>query len=114
MVHLSRQSFAGSARSEPMTELVSPTRGSLRSRRGRVELGHELLHAAGGVVADRAHLVARQALRVAQVPVEVALAGDVRAGVATAHRDDDVGARGEVVVEALRPAAGEVAAELAH
>ena len=50
------------------------------------------------VMEDRgcADLVDRPALRVGQVPVEVALAGDVGALVAAAHRHDDVGPLGEL------------------
>src|SRR6187551_3535124 len=74
----------------------------------RVELLHERAHATGDLVARGAHRRERLALRVRQVPVEVALAGDVGAAVAAAHRDDHVGLRGELGREQLRPAAGEV------
>ena len=49
-----------------------------------------------------------------ELPVEVALAGDVRAGVAAAHRHHDVGLLGELAGEALGAAVGEVDPELAH
>ena len=49
-----------------------------------------------------------------EFPVQVALAGDVRAGVAAAHRHDDVGAFRELAGEPLWAAVGEVDAELAH
>ena len=60
----------------------------------------------------RPDLFERPALRVGQLPVDVALAGDVRAGVAAAHRHDDVGAFGEFARERLRATVGEVDAEL--
>jgi hypothetical protein len=49
-----------------------------------------------------------------EVPVDVALAGDVGAGVAAAHRYDDVGLLCEFAGETLGAAVGEVDVELAH
>ena len=69
--------------------------------------------AAGDVVPDRADLVDRPALRIGQVPVDVALARDVRARVAAAHRHDDVGLLASSSVSRARDAVGEVDAELA-
>ena len=57
------------------------------------------------VVADRADRVDGLAGRVGQVPVLVALAGEERAGVAAAHRDDDVGGLDDLV----GPGLGELA-----
>ena len=61
-----------------------------------VELLHELPHPAVDVVARGAHLVKRPALRVLEVPVQVAPAGNVRALVAAAHRHHHVGLLGEL------------------
>ena len=49
-----------------------------------------------------------------QVPVDVALAGDVRARVAAAHRDHDVGPLCVGPIEQVRDAVGEIDAELTH
>ena len=66
----------------------------LRSARAGCSLqdliGEQRVDAAGDVIADRADLVKRTALGVGQVPLDVALAGDVRALIAAAHRHDDV------------------------
>ena len=62
----------------------------------------ERVDAARDLLAGRAHRVDRLALGVGQVPVEVALAGDVGAGVAAAHGHDDVGVFGELAREWLR------------
>ena len=83
-------------------------------RRRQVELGVELLGARADVVADRTHLVEREPLRIAQVPVDIALAGDVRARVAAAHRDHDVGPLRIGPIEQVRDAAGEIDADLTH
>jgi hypothetical protein len=73
-----------------------------------------LLDPRGDVVACGAHLVDRPAFRVGELPVDVALAGDVRARVAAAHRDHDVGLLGKLAREPLRAAVREVDAQLAH
>ena len=65
-------------------------------------------------IACRSHGVDRLALRVGQLPVDVALARDVGAGVAAAHGHDDVGVFGELARESLWPAFGEIDAELVH
>src|SRR5919204_3059158 len=87
-----------------------------RSARARrlVELADERVDAPRDVVARGANLVERPALRVLEVPVDVALARDVRALVAAAHGHHDVGALGELARQLLRDAIGEVDAELAH
>ena len=74
----------------------------------------EPLDPAADVVADRPHLVEREPLRVGQVPVDVALAGDVRARVAAAHRDHDVGPLGVGPIEQVRDPVREIDAELPH
>jgi hypothetical protein len=51
-----------------------------------VQLVGELADALGDVVARSADLVKRSAFRVGELPVDVALAGDVGAGVAAASR----------------------------
>jgi hypothetical protein len=51
---------------------------------------------------------------IGQVPVDVALAGDVRAGVSAPHRDDHVRLLCELAREQLGAAVGEVDTELAH
>jgi Major Facilitator Superfamily len=61
-----------------------------RGDRGRVELLDELVHATGDVVARGADLIDRPPLGIGQLPIEVALAGDERAGVAAPHRHHHV------------------------
>ena len=79
-----------------------------------IELSDEIVDSPGDLVAGRADLLDRSPFRIRQFPVDVALAGDERAGVAAAHRDDDVGLLCELACEALRAMAGEVDCELAH
>lgn len=50
----------------------------------------ELLHATRDVVANLPHLRDGASLGIGEVPVDVALAGDVGAGVTAAHRDDNL------------------------
>jgi predicted MFS family arabinose efflux permease len=61
-----------------------------RGDRGRVELLDELVHATGDVVAGGADLIDRPALGIGQLPIDVTLAGDERAGVAAPHRHHHV------------------------
>src|SRR5690606_4778920 len=63
-----------------------------RSGAGRLdpERAQEDLHPSADLVAHGPHAVEVQAGRVVEGPVLVALAGEDRAGVAAAHRDDDV------------------------
>src|SRR2546422_1020010 len=70
--------------------------------------------AAGDLVAGGPHLFERAALRVGQVPVEVALARDVGALVAAAHRDHDIRRLRKVSGEHSRGVVGEIEAELPH
>src|SRR3954470_2020051 len=69
-----------------------------------VELADQRLDAACDLLAQRAHVFERTALGVGKVPVDVALAREVRAAVAAAHRDDHISALGEFVREPLRAA----------
>src|SRR5204862_4888008 len=75
-----------------------------------VELVRERLDAALDLVADPAYLVDPLAGGIRQLPVDVTLAGDVRAGVAAPHRHDDVG---PFRVGALEPV-WDVIRELGH
>jgi len=79
-----------------------------------VELGDERFHPGRDVVACGPDFVDRTTLGVFEVPVDVALAGDVEAGVVAAHRDHYVGLFGERGAQPLRAAVGEVDVELAH
>ena len=85
-----------------------------RSTAGVVELLDECSDPLCDVVAGGADLVDRAAFGILELPVDVALAGDVRAFVAAAHGDDDIGLLGELAGELARRAAGEVDAELVH
>src|SRR5918993_4631285 len=55
------------------------------------ELVEQAADAGVDLVADRADCVDALACGVGELPVEVALAGEDRAGVTAAHRDDDYG-----------------------
>jgi hypothetical protein len=77
-----------------------------------VEFGDERLDPLRDVVAGRADLLDRAALRVREVPVDVTDAGHVGALVAAAHRHHDVGPFGVLGAEQLRPASGEVDPQL--
>ena len=66
------------------------------------------------ISSDLGDLVDRSSGGIGEVPVDVFLAGDVRALVATAHRDHEVGLLGEVAREQLRLSVGEVDADLVH
>ena len=74
----------------------------------------QLLHPFANLVTGRANRVDGLILRIGQVPVDVLLARDVGAGIAAAHRDDYVGAAGELVAEALWSAVREVDAQFLH
>jgi hypothetical protein len=56
----------------------------------REQVGDERTDAGVDVVADAPDDLERLAGGVVELPVEVALAGEDRAGIAAAHRDDDV------------------------
>ena len=75
------------------------------------ELGDERVDAHRDVVADRAHFVERPALRVRELPADVALARNDRAGV-VAGRDDDVCPARSPVVELVRDVVGRIDADL--
>ena len=70
--------------------------------------------ALGDLVAGRADLLERAAPWVGELPVDVALAGDVGAGVAAAHRHHHVRLLGQLARQEPRPAVGEVDVQLAH
>ena len=77
---------------ETEKRLLSGLPALLGRRVGRaVELGDQRLHLPVNLVAGLPHRIQRLALRVFEVPIEVALAGDVGALVAAAHRHHDVG-----------------------
>src|SRR3954452_16180729 len=71
----------------------------------------QLVDTYGDVVADRTDFVDWLSLRVGQLPVHVALPGDVRARV-VARCDHDVGPLDKVPVEKLRYVVGRVDADL--
>ena len=56
-----------------------------------IELGEQLVDSPGDLIAGRAYLLDGPPLRIRQLPVDVAFARYERAGIAAAHRDDDVG-----------------------
>src|SRR6187402_2734699 len=66
------------------------------------------------LVADLADALERLAVRVVELPVDVALPGDEGAGIAAAHRHHHVRPLGVGAVELARDAVGDVDAELAH
>ena len=79
-----------------------------------LEAADEDLDAAADLVADRADGVDAEAGGVVELPVLVALAGEQRAGVTAAHRDDDVGGADDLVGPRLRVLGGDVDADLGH
>src|ERR687898_118229 len=81
-----------------------PEAPTAASSSGPVELLHQRPHAAVDVVARGAHLLDGPALRVLELPVHVALPGDVGALVAAAHRHDHVGLLGQFARERARHA----------
>src|SRR5690606_6847376 len=78
------------------------------------EFAYQLLDACTDVVADGADRVDSLTCRVVELPVLVALPGEERAGVAAAHRDDDVRGLHSFGGENLRGFGGDVYAELGH
>src|SRR5918995_5208234 len=81
---------------------------------GSIQLRDEAAHADGDLVADRANLLERASGWIRQLPVLVALAGNDRALVATAHRHDVVGPLEAGRFEAVRRSPGDLDAELSH
>src|SRR5438309_1812525 len=81
---------------------------------GLVELGDQGLDPAPDLLPQPSDLVDRSTAGVGEVPVDVALARDVRAGVSAAHGDHDVRPSRELGGEELRPPTGEVDALLTH
>src|SRR4051794_35130515 len=79
-----------------------------------VDLGDEPLDKTLDLVADGADRIHALAGRVVELPVEVGLAGEVRAGVAAAHGDDVVGSLGCLRCEDLRFLVGDVDPQLGH
>src|SRR6185295_5436788 len=111
-----RQSLITRTLPDPLTSPL-PVRMHRKRRSQRwlvVELADQLDHPSLDLVAGRANLLQRPPLRVLQLPVEVAGAGDVGALVAAAHRHHEVGPFGVLGAELVGDAAREVDAELAH
>jgi Co/Zn/Cd efflux system component len=100
----------------PLCPTGSPDRRALAPIRARVmvQLVGELADALRDVVAGGADRLERLALGVGELPVEVALAGDVGTGIAAAHRHDHVGVLGQLARQALGRAVGQVDFQLAH
>src|SRR5690349_19625456 len=73
-----------SASSRPASRSPAP------AERRTSELADEVLDPAPDLVADRSHRIDALTSRVVEDPVLVALAGEVGAGVAAAHRDHHV------------------------
>jgi hypothetical protein len=79
----------------------------------RRKLDSKIHYAPLDVVADAAHLGKRLPRRILELPVDVALAGDVRALVPAAHGHDDVGPLHVVAVEPVGRAVRDVDVQLA-
>lgn len=98
-----------------MSGLCNSVDGALLGRDGaRVEFVNERSDAARDVLASGANLGERTALWIGEIPIEVALAGDVGALVAASHRDHDVGLLGKLACRELGLAVSEVDVKLAH
>src|SRR4051812_49242738 len=80
----------------------------------RHQLGQQPLDAALDVVPDRSDRVDASTGRVVERPVLVALAGEDRAGVTTAHRDDHIGLPDGLGREDLGAGARDVDALFGH
>ena len=79
-----------------------------------LQAADEDLDATADLVTDRAHGGDPEPGRVVELPVLVALAGEDRAGVTAAHRDDDIGGADDLVGPWLRVLAGDVDADFGH
>src|SRR5918996_4736122 len=101
-----RSSGATVSRSRDMWFATTGTAGRT------LKLGRELLHPSGDFVANAPDVSRPPPGGNGQVPVDVALARDVRALVAAAHGHDDVGPLGVGRLEATRDAPADVDADL--
>jgi hypothetical protein len=79
-----------------------------------LQVAEQREHTPADVVADRADVVERESGGIGQVPVEIALAGEDRARVPAAHRDDDVGCLHVPGRQRLGELRGDVQADLGH
>src|SRR5690625_1517089 len=80
----------------------------------RDQILDEVLDTCLDLVADRSYVGDRLACGVVELPVEVLPAGVDRAGVATAHGDDDVGGAYDVVGQRFGELLGDVETHLGH
>ena len=88
--------------------------GAERRGVGAVKVSDELRDLDPDLITDASDILDRQTLGIGEIPLDVALAWDVRAGVAAAHRDHHVSPGGQLGREPLRAAVRQVDAELAH
>jgi hypothetical protein len=79
-----------------------------------MEFVEEFADAMFDFIADGPDVVDVLAGRVVEISVEISLAGHDRAGVATAHRDDDVSGVDDLIGPRLGVIAGDVDADLGH
>ena len=86
--------------------------GSIRSV--CVEFVNETASPPGYLIAGSADLGEWASLWVGKLPIDISLAGDIRAGVAAAHRHDQIGPLGKLTGEQLGAALGQVDVKLAH
>src|SRR5690349_20843179 len=93
---------------------ASPSAPARRLRSGCIQLTDQAADPLLDLVSNRSNGLEVLAGGILELPVLVAPAGKDRTGVATAHRDDDVGLFDGIGIEQLRLLAGQVDALLDH
>ncbi|HEX6454457.1 MAG TPA: hypothetical protein VF060_33975 [Trebonia sp.] len=76
--------------------------------------GQELENAVADLVGDRPHFIDGKPGRIGEVPVEVSLAGEDRAGTTAPHGDHDIGGLHLAGSERLEMLTGDLEADFGH
>src|SRR5664280_2125598 len=91
-----------SAMAPPLSRSLAPDAGPSQ------QFFHQVTNPPIDVIDDRADFLDGLPGRVFELPVEIALAGIDRAGIATTHGHDDVGLSGRLIVQWFREVLGDV------